>query len=197
MKGKVKRIIFIIVIMVICYVTYVSVDIYLYGNKSEVIKADAAIVLGAGVWGDKPSPVFKERINHGIWLYKNKYVDKLIFTGGKGENKDFSESEVARTYAIENSVLSKDILIEEESRITQENILYAKEIAEKNEIYSVIIVSDPLHMRRSMLIAKDFELKAYSSPTPTSKYQTLKSKGTFLVREVFFYIAYRIYSVFI
>ncbi|PAB60514.1 multidrug MFS transporter [Anaeromicrobium sediminis] len=191
-----RKIVITIAIITICYVTYISIDIYLYGNNNEVLKVDAAIVLGAGIWGDKPSPVFEERIKHGIWLYKNEYVDKLIFTGGKGESKKKSESGVARDYAIEKFVPSKDILVEEKSKITQENIFYATKIAEDNEIFTVIIVSDPLHMRRAMLMAKDYGLKAYSSPTPTSKYITIKSKLLFLAREVFFYIGYKIYRLF-
>ncbi|WP_207652856.1 YdcF family protein [Anaeromicrobium sediminis] len=196
MKNNMRKIVITIAIITICYVTYISIDIYLYGNNNEVLKVDAAIVLGAGIWGDKPSPVFEERIKHGIWLYKNEYVDKLIFTGGKGESKKKSESGVARDYAIEKFVPSKDILVEEKSKITQENIFYATKIAEDNEIFTVIIVSDPLHMRRAMLMAKDYGLKAYSSPTPTSKYITIKSKLLFLAREVFFYIGYKIYRLF-
>lgn len=193
---KFKRSFLIVVIIAISYIAYVSIDIYLYGNIDEVVKADAAIVLGAAIWEDKPSPVFAERIKHAIWLYKNGYVDKLIFTGGKGENKKVSESIVAKNYAIEKSVPNKDIFIEEQSRITQENLFYASQIAKDNEISSVIIVSDPLHMRRAMLMAKDHGLKAYSSPTPTTKYTTLKSKTLFLVREVFFYIGYKVYRMF-
>ncbi|WP_202976456.1 YdcF family protein [Anaerophilus nitritogenes] len=102
---------------------------------------------------------------------------------------------VARNYAIKNLVPSKDILIEEQSRITQENILYATKIAKNNEISSVILVSDPLHMKRAMLMAKDYGFKAYFSPTPTSKYITLKSKLLFLAREVFYYIGYQIYRL--
>jgi len=65
-----------------------------------------AIVLGAGIYDDEPSPVFRERINHSIWLYENGYVDKLLFTGGKGESENYTESSVAKKYAIEHSVPS-------------------------------------------------------------------------------------------
>lgn len=196
MQIKAKKVISIIVTIALCYIAYVAIDIYLYGNNNEVLEADAAIILGAGIRGDQPSPVFEERIKHGIWLYKEGYVDKLIFTGGKGENKKFSEALVAKKYALAKAVPGSDIFIEEQSKITQENISYASKIAEDNEISNVIIVSDPLHMRRAMLMAQDYGLQAYSSPTPTSKYVTLKSKLKFLAREVFFYIGYRIYRLF-
>ncbi|WP_037373162.1 YdcF family protein [Anaerovorax odorimutans] len=193
---KCKKIFYILFIIIICYVTYTSVDIYLYGNVNELVKADAAIVLGAAVWQDKPSPVFEERIKHGIWLYKNNYVDKLIFTGGKGDGNLISEAIAAKNYALKNSVPDEDIFIEEKSKITQENICYAAEIAKDNNISSVIIVSDPLHMRRAMLMAKNYGLSAYSSPTPTTKIISAKSKLLFLSREVFYYIGYKLYILF-
>lgn len=193
--NKHKRICFILILLII-YIAYISVSIYSYGNVNEIVKADAAIVLGASAWGDKPSPVFEERINHGIWLYKNGFVDNLIFTGGRGENTSLSESGIAKTYAMENSVPGEDIFIEEKSTITQENIQFAAEIVKENNFSSVIVVSDPLHMKRAMLMCKDYGLEAYSSPTPTSKYTTAKSKISFLAREVFYYIGYQIYRLF-
>lgn len=97
---------------------------------------------------------------------------------------------------IGNSIPSKDILIEDKSTITQENILYATQIVNENNYSKVIIVSDPLHMKRAMLMAKDYGLEAYSSPTQTTKYTTAKSKTLFLAREVFYYIGYGIFRLF-
>lgn len=190
-----SRAILIGMILFIIYVTYVSFAICLYGNVDEKEEADAAIVLGAAIWADKPSPVFQERINHGIWLYKNGYVDKLIFTGGIGENEEASESSIAKTYAIKNAIPNEDIFIEEQSTITQENMQYASQIAKEKNLAKVIIVSDPLHMKRAMLMAKDFGLQAYASPTPTTMYKTMKSKTKFLAREVFYYIGYQVYRL--
>lgn len=194
--SKLKYIFITMIIVAISYAAYIAFAIYLYGNVNEMIQADAAIVLGAEVWGDKPSPVFEERINHGIWLYKNGYVDKLILTGGIGKDRTVSDSSIAKSYAIENSVPGKDIFIEEQSTITQENIAFATQIVNENKFSTVIIVSDPLHMKRAMLMAKDYGLKAYSSPTPTTRYKTVKNKTLFLTREVFFYIGYEIYKLF-
>jgi len=190
------KILEVLIILIICYVLYVSISIFSYGNVNELQHADAAIVLGAAVYGDRPSPVFRERINHGIWLYENGYVDKLIFTGGKGKGWVHSDSSIAKNYAMEHKVPEKDILIEESSTITQENIFYATKIVEKNHFTTVIIVSDPLHMKRAMLMAKDAGLVAYSSPTPTTMYRSTAGKLRFLGREVFYYCGYEIYRLF-
>lgn len=192
---KRKRIIKVIILFCISYIVFISCNIYFYGNKDQVRKADVAIVLGAGVFGKEPSPVFRERIKHAIWLYKNKFVKKLIFTGGKGKGKKYSEANVAKNYALKNSIPCEDIFTEELSTITRENLLYASKILKENNLDSVILVSDPLHMKRAMLMAKDCGLNALSSPTPTSRYISMKSKLSFLAREVFFYTAYIIYRI--
>ena len=191
-KGIIKKSFLALAALAIAYVIYVVISISLYGGVDETTKADVAIVLGAGVWGDEPSPVFKERINHGIWLYENGYVNKIIFTGGKGKGNEYSDSFIARKYAMENGIPLEDIFIEEQSTITQENIFYAAQILRHEGMLSALIVSDPLHMKRSMMMAKDNGLTAFSCPTPTTGYKTLKTQLPFLARETFFYLGYQI-----
>jgi uncharacterized SAM-binding protein YcdF (DUF218 family) len=188
------KIIFFIIIASFIYILFVAFNIYSFSHINELVNADVAIILGASVWNDKPSPVFQERINHGVWLYKNNYVKYLIFTGGIGKGSDVSEAFVAMNFAIKNSVPIENIFIEEKSRITIENILYAKYIIQDNNFDKIIIVSDPLHMKRATTIAKDFNLNIYSSPTPTTKYTSFKTKLSFLFYELFFYIIYKIYK---
>ncbi|WDV45120.1 YdcF family protein [Clostridiaceae bacterium M8S5] len=191
-----KKLMIGVLICFIVYFSYISISIYTYGNRTEVVKADAVMVLGASIWGDEPSPVFKERINHGIWLYKNGYAHKIIFTGGKGVNKQYSEAFVAKQYALKNGVDVNDIYIEAYSTITEENIEYCLKIIKENKMNDIIIVSDPLHMKRAITMAKDKGLIAYSSPTPTSRYKSVKSKINFLAREVVLYIGYKVCMLF-
>ena len=195
-KNTYRNLFIIVWVIIIVYTIYTASVIYSYGKINDLTKADAAIVLGAAVWGEEPSPVFKERIDHGIWLYKNGYVDKIIFTGGKGEKQEIAESIVAKRYAEMKEVPSEDILIETKSKITQENLYYAKQVAERNEIDNFLVVSDPLHMKRAIMLAEDYELEVYSSPTPTTRYKSFKSKSKFLAREVYYYIGYKIYKLF-
>ncbi len=182
--------------IIVVHTLYVGVAICWYGKQDEIVKADVAIVLGAGVKGNKPNSVYQERINHGIWLYENDYVEKIILTGGKGEGNKYSDAFIAKEFAVSHGVPAEDVLIEEKSTTTIENIAYANEIIEDNGYSTALIVSDPLHMKRAMLIADDLGLEAYSSPTPTTKYTGLVSRSKFLCREVVFYTGYELYRIF-
>ena len=164
-----------------------AISIWHYSLEYSEKKSDVAIVLGAGTNNGTLSPVFKERVNQGIYLYKKGLVKKLIFTGGIGENQDVSDSKVARNYAAQQGVPQNDIIIEEKSRYTHENLTEAKFIMDSLNFSSALIVSDPLHMKRSMELATAANIECESSPTKTSMYQSTIPKLKFLVYETFFY----------
>ena len=195
MKKKTKLLIG-IAVLAVCYISTNILEICSFSTKDQKCKADVAIVLGAATYDGEVSPVYQERINHGITLYNDGYVEKLIVTGGTADGNKKSDAYAAKQYAISRGVPEADILTEDMSAITQENLKNSKMIMDDNGYSTAIIVSDPLHMKRSMLLAKDAGIDAYSSPTPTSKYVSLKTQIPFLAREVFFYIGYKWYRIF-
>lgn len=168
----------------------VAVRIYTYGNNVADVNGDAAIVLGAAVWGNEVSPVFRERINHAIDLYRTGKVRKIIFTGGQGNKDELTEAAEARQFAIKNGIPEKDILTEESSHTTYENVVNAKRLADAHGLKKILIVSDPLHMKRAVAMAKDIGLEAYPSPTPTTRYQGWRSQFESLTHETYYYIGY-------
>ena len=164
--------------------------IYGYSHRCEVVHADAAIVLGAAAWGDRPSPVFRERINHAVYLYESGYVTKVIFTGGQGNGDEPPEARVGERYAIERGIPQADILVETESHTTRENLYYAQRVAAQHQLSTFLLVSDPLHMKRATTIAGDLGLKVYPSPTPSTMYRSKASQLAFLARETRLYLSY-------
>jgi uncharacterized SAM-binding protein YcdF (DUF218 family) len=175
---------------------YVAWSIYSYDSNSQIVQADAAIVLGAAVWGEQPSPVFRERINHAIELYHGGYIHKIIFTGGQGDANEPSEAIVAKRYAVEHGVPEANILTETRSRTTEQNLYYANQEAAGHHLTRFFIVSDPLHMKRAMRMAHDMGMDAYPSTTPTTRYQSKGSQFRFLVRETYFYLTYSLRRTF-
>ena len=169
-------------------------SIYTFSQVSDPEIADAAIVLGAAVYRDRPSPVFRERINHGIELFLAGQVQYLIFTGGLGNRDNIAESEAARAYAIANGVPADRILIETNSVDTLSNLSEAKRIITEMGFDRVLVVSDPMHMKRALAMADDVGLNASASPTTTSRYRSVRSQAIFLIREIYFYSAYILVS---
>lgn len=161
-------------------------------SVDETRKADAAIVMGAAAYGDKPSPVFEQRIAHAVALYHRGLVPKIILTGGFGEGASFSESEVARLYAIAHGVPAQDLLLERKSRTTVANLVEARSLMQAQGLRSALLVSDPLHMERTALIMRDLGVPAWRSPTTTSRYQSSWSRAGFLAREIYAMASYRL-----
>ncbi|MDE7284979.1 MAG: YdcF family protein [Lachnospiraceae bacterium] len=185
-----------LLLLLIFYIAGNATSICIYSTKDETQNADTAIILGAAATDEGVSPVFRERINHGIWLYQNGYVQKLIITGGYGDGNLYSDSYIGKQYAIGQGIPEDAILLEEASTITEENLENAMEVMKNNGYDTALIVSDPLHMKRAMLMAQDKGLKAYTSPTRTSMYKSTYEKTKFTAREVFFYIGYKFSSLF-
>ena len=192
---KVRHIFASLLLLCTLWLVYLGYAIIAFGKLGMPTQnADVAVVLGAAVEGDSPSPVFQERINHAIQLYQNGLVRMLIFTGGYAQGVKHAESDVARHYAIRNGVKQNDILIETKSATTQQNILRAQELMKANDLHTALIVSDPLHMKRAMRMANDLGFIAFPSPTPSTKYRSLSTQIPFLLREMYFYHYYWIFS---
>lgn len=161
-------------------------EIALYARGSSEGPADAAVVLGAAVYMDRPSPVFEERIRHGVNLFRVGRVPRLLMTGGRGPGDQLTEAAAARDWSLGQGVPEEVILLEEASRTTQENLAFAKPILEREGLRRVLIVSDPLHMRRAIAIARRLGIEAEPSPTPTSRYVGWGSWSRFLAAEAYY-----------
>ncbi len=155
-------------------------------EENDGTSADVALVLGAAVDGDSPSPVFAARLDHAIALYEKGRVAKLMLTGGRSDGDSLSEAAAGREYAIARGVAAEDILTEEISRTTRQNILEAQRVMKDEGVPTALVVSDPMHLRRAMLMARSLGLGAQPSATPHTRYRSWQTKAPFLLREVYF-----------
>ncbi|ASK27273.1 YdcF family protein [Neisseria chenwenguii] len=161
------------------------------GRLPDDTHADAAVVLGAAAWDKRPSPVFRERINHAIALYQSGRVDKIAFTGGTPKKGYMTEAEVGRRYALKQGIRAQDILFENTSRSTYENLRNIRPVLRANGIKTVIIVSDPYHLARARAVADDLDISAQTSATPTSLLGKSANRDRLLFQEAYALFAYR------
>ena len=184
------RVALVLILLVSAWYGVLMARVNAYALSSDPSPADVAIVMGAAVWGSRPSPVFAERIKHGIQLYQDGQVQAIIFTGGLGRGDQLAEGEAATMYAIARGVPAERVFYETVSTVTYENVEQAAKIVEQQGFSRVLMVSDPIHMKRSVTMARDAGLDAHPSPTPTTRYKSWWSKAGFLVRETGWYASY-------
>jgi len=192
MKRRIQKILLWLAAALFVWLIVVGGMIWNYGGKDNATKSDCIIVLGAAAHGNKPSPVFEERIRHAIGLFQKGEASTIIFTGGFGDGASHAESEVGASYAMARGVPKSAILTETRSRTTNQNLIEAKALMDSAGLKSAIIVSDPLHLKRASVMADDIGISSVTSPTPTSRYRSLKTKLGFVIREIYFYHHYAV-----
>lgn len=136
------------------------------GEWSSLDDVDCILVLGAGVWGDRPSPMLEDRLLEGIKLYKNNVSSKIMMTGDHG-TKEYDEVNVMKAFAIENGVPSGDIFMDHAGFSTYESIYRARDVFDAKKI---IIVTQEYHLYRALYIANELGIEAYGVPADPRQY---------------------------
>lgn len=166
----------IIIVLVILAIIVISVNIYVKAstkkqiikedNYSELKDIDCIIVLGAGIWGDKPSPMLEDRLLRAIELYKNNISLKIIMSGDHGK-EDYDEVNTMKDFAIEKGVPSENIFMDHAGFSSYESIYRAKEIFEAKKI---VIVTQEYHLYRALYIANQLGIEAYGVASDQRQY---------------------------
>jgi uncharacterized SAM-binding protein YcdF (DUF218 family) len=60
------------------------------------------------------------------------------------------------------------VVLEEQAHNTIQNVGYSKEIMQQNGWYTAILVTEPYHIKRATLVARDAGLHVYPSPAVES-----------------------------
>ena len=166
----------IIIIIIIITILVLSINFYVIGstkrkiikdnNYSKIKDIDCILILGAGIWGDSPSPMLQDRLEEGIKLYKDGIAPKIIMSGDHGR-VEYDEVNIMKEYAINKGIPSEDIFMDHAGFSTYESIYRAKEIFGVNNI---IIITQKYHLYRSLYIANKLEINAYGVNSDPRKY---------------------------
>jgi len=121
-----------------------------------------AIILGAAVWADGPSPTLLRRTRHGATLYHAGTVQHIIASGGMGKHPP-TEAAMMREILLAEGVPDAAITLEDTSTTTAENLRNAAGLVRGD---AVVIVSDAYHLPRARLMARRLGLRAKGSAPP-------------------------------
>ena len=152
--------------LVACWALLVAA-IALYGKRDEARRADAIVVLGAAQYNGHPSPVLQARLEHAVDLYRRDLASTLIVTGGQAPGDTVSEAVVSRRWAAKAGVPARAILTTS-GMTTRESMQDVSRLMKQRGMREAILVSDPFHMLRLKLLAREMGLRGLTSPTRTS-----------------------------
>lgn len=164
--------IFILIVSTILALIYLLLAIYVGKNVyfDDKKKSDAILVLGAKSYkGNKYNPCLAARVEHAAELYKQGYADKIIMSGGDDSEDGKNEASTMQDIAQKFQIPKNDILLENKSKSTFENIVFSSKLMKERNIKTVVIVTEPFHSPRAGLVAKKAALNYSISPTLTSQ----------------------------
>ena len=114
---------------------------------------DYVIIHGAGlINGEKVSKLLQERLDKAILVYRSDpSPTKLIPSGGKGSDESISEAEAMKRYLLDQGIPESDIIMEDKSTTTMENLRFSKEIIDSREgrKYTALVTSN-YHVYRAL-----------------------------------------------
>ena len=164
------------------YVTK-STEKYIYNEENITIQDnqdeyDAILVLGSGVKSNYPTPILKERLDTGIYLYENGIAPKIIMSGDHGREY-YDEVNIMKDYAIEKGVPSEDIFMDHAGFSTYESMYRVGYIFGAKK---VIVVSQEYHLYRAIYIGRRLDLDVIGANATKN---ILGGHSARLTREIF------------
>ncbi len=152
--------------LVLVYLAGTFVDVWLASRQHYEGTADAVVVLGAAQYNGVPSPVLRARLDHAVELYREGRVDLIVVTGGRQEGDVTTEAKAGYDYLrLTADVPDEDLLLEVDGASTYESLRATARFLAQRDVNTVILVTDPYHAKRSLLVADEVGLDAEVSPT--------------------------------
>lgn len=169
----------------------------LYGSRDHVRgEAQAMVILGCQVkpWG--PSILLRDRLDKALDYWQDNPDVVIVVSGAQGPDEPVSEAQAMHDYLVEHGVDSAQIILEDQSYSTIQNLTYSMERLNELEYDTsagVAVVSNGFHLTRvRMLWVRMFgsddnltTLAAPSSHTP-SRYKMYVREPLALVKSFIF-----------
>ena len=147
----------------------------LYCLMPRRMNCNYIIIHGAGLKKDGTvTPLLRQRIDKAIKVYKKcRNNPKFVPSGGQGGDEVISEAAAIRNYLLDKGIKDEDIVMEDKSTTTYENLKNVKEMLderEKGRKYSCIFVTNNYHVLRTSFYAKKLKMRAQGVGAKTAGY---------------------------
>lgn len=169
-RQRIKRFILFLFLGGLLYFCSFIVALHVIGATDRTEEADVIIVLGAGLRRDgRPAWALTRRAEMGAELWHEGFAPMILCTGAQADGYPRSEASACREVLMQEGVPDSAILLEEQSRSTEENAIYSSEIMTAHGFTTAVLVSDSYHMLRAEWMFRDSGITAFTSPIPASR----------------------------
>jgi vancomycin permeability regulator SanA len=165
--------------------TYLAVD----GSTDAHEKGDAALVLGFALADDGSArPQLVGRVDRAAALVREGATPKLVVSGGAAK-AGHTEAGVMRELLLQRGVPESAIVEELRARSTIENFACARPILDGIGARKVLVVTEPWHMTRAMLLARRHGYDARPAPASSEIWRSPRHAVFWLFRDSVAYVA--------
>ena len=138
-------------------------------KRADRVDADALVVLGAAVHGDKVTWVLSNRLDTAA-DYLDTHPDTVcIVTGGQGDGESVTEASAMQKYLVERKGIDANrILVEDKATSTLENFKFSKALIEEQcgKDVRIAFVTTDFHVFRAGRVAKKAGISAVGIAAP-------------------------------
>ena len=140
-------------------------------------EADAVIVLGAAVHGDKVTWVLENRLNTAIEYLEAHPGAICVVSGGQGAGETVTEASAMKLYMTERGIDETRVYTEELAKNTKENFANSKAIIDRvlGENARIAFVTTNFHVYRAGQVAKEQGIDAVGIPAEDVWYLRLNN----------------------
>ena len=153
--GRWLKILFFCGVGVYCLLLgFVAVSGYAAGPRGDEA---AIVVLGAGLRRDTPSDLLRRRLDAAFAFWQEHPSVLIAVTGGQGNGETIPEGVAMARYLEEKGVPASQIVVEDKSTSTEENLLFAKELLARRGVGAeepVAVVTNAFHCYRARCYAR-------------------------------------------
>ncbi|MGP4019584.1 YdcF family protein [Saccharopolyspora sp. 5N708] len=158
-------------ILFVCFLLYS----FVYGKIRHRRAVDFIVVLGSGLIGSRVPPLLASRLDRGRAAFDAERAKGrhpvLITSGGQGPGEDLPEARAMADYLVSKGVPQNEILVEDESRTTEQNLRFSKAIMQSiKPKYRCLVVTNNFHVMRAARIARKEKVRAQVIGSPTARY---------------------------
>ena len=145
-----------------CILTATVIHALMAGRHEPAYDRDYVIVLGCRIRPDGSLyPLIRARVDRAIAFLRSQEAATgkravLIPSGGKGEDEPVSEAEAMARYMLEQGIPQEQILVEDQSKTTLENLRFSRRLIEKQgdgQTAGVAFSTSNYHVYRGGILA--------------------------------------------